>query len=241
MNVSFIRCLAASRFLWGIACILVGSLGSCAQPAGESELQQHFTANLQQALGHFKRLQHADTLDFGKLTPFDWDTVYVVESYTDGYHLARDMDRKINWQAVMAADEAVPEETTRFIFVKGNEAVQYMDVSRALIGGAQFKKYYPDTPGRLTTNYFDAAGHVHPYTVNHFAKAEARFILVCNVTIPTDSTGRNAYLPLRLLQDKWFIARGIRPTNLVDLHPLSGCGIPTCWANDSVYEAAKAK
>jgi hypothetical protein len=76
---------------------------------------------------------------------------YVFESYTDGSHIARDMDRKINWQAATVPEEAIPEETTRFIFVKGNDAVQYLDVSTSLVGQAHFKHYYPDTPGRVTT------------------------------------------------------------------------------------------
>jgi hypothetical protein len=59
--------------------------------------------------------------------------------------------------------------------------------------------------------------------------------------IPTGDTGRNAYLPLWLLKEKWIVSRGVRPTNLVDLHLLVGCGIPTCWANDSIYHAAKKK
>jgi hypothetical protein len=238
--VPFIPYLSAPGFRW-VAGVLFCGFASCNHPAVESELQRHFTTELQQAVGHFQQLHQADTLDFGKLAPFEWDTVYVFDSYVDTYHLGRDMDRPIDWKAAMAPAGAVPEETTRFIFVKGNTAVQSLDMSRSLIGEAHFTKYYPDTLGRVTTVYFDASGRFRPYTVNHFAKAAAKFILVCNVDFPSGDTTRNAYLPLRLLKEKWFVSHGVRPTNLVDLHPLTGCGRPSCWANDSVYQAEKPK
>ena len=218
---------------WSLfATLLLLPLGGCNRPSVEQvALQKRFTTEIQQALTHFQRLQRADTLDFGKLTPFDWDTVYVFENYTDGYHIAHDMDRGIDWHQVMTPTDAVPEETNRFIFVKGNEAVQYVDVSTNLIGEAHFAKYYPDTLNQVTTNYFDSAGNVHMYTVNHFAKADARFILVCAVSIPDGDSVRGAYLPLRLLKEQRFSSLGVTPTNLVDLHPLSGCGYVTCLAN----------
>lgn len=218
------------KIIWGLLPLLPFFSGC--QPHSASAMQEQFTRKLQEANAHFQQLERADTIDLATFTPFDWDTAYVFEGYTTGWHIAEHLNR-IYWGSVMAPDDLVPENANRFIFVKGRKAVEYLDMYGKMIGKAHFAKYYPDTLGRVSTYYRDSTDGDYPYTVNHFAKAEARFILVSGVSIPVGDTSRFAYVPLALLKGKRLSSLGVTPSNWMDLHPLTGCGYPDCMANRS--------
>jgi hypothetical protein len=179
-----------------------------------------------QAVHHFAYLQRADTLDFTSIAPFAWDTVYVFEGNTSGIELARDLGR-INWANGLQGEAQVSEDVTRFIFVKGQQAVAYVDIKEKMIARTQFRTYYIDERGFYNQYYSDSTGRFHNYTVNHFTRAQAKFILVRTGPDNDRASGPLAYL----LRDKSVLSLPIETDYRLALHPLGGCGFPGCLGN----------
>nr|GEY81544.1 hypothetical protein [Tanacetum cinerariifolium] len=148
-----------------------------------------------QAVHHFAYLQRADTLDFTSIAPFAWDTVYVFEGNTSGIEVAQDLGR-INWTNGLQGEAQVSEDVTRFIFVQGQRAVAYVDINEKMIDRIQFRKYYIDERGFYNPYYSDSTGRFHNYTVNHFTRAQAKFILVRTGQDNDMASGHLTYLLL---------------------------------------------
>jgi hypothetical protein len=188
--------------------------------------QYRCETQVSQAVEHFAYLQHADTLDFASIAPFPWDTVYVFEGYTSGTELARDLGR-INWATGLQEEDIVPEHVNRFIFVRGQQAVAYVDIEEKTIDFVHFSSYYLDERGYYTSYWSDSTGTFHNYSVNHFTRAQAKFIVVLMGQGKGVPSSPLAYL----LRAKTVWHLPIETAYQIALHPLSGCGFSDCLGN----------
>jgi hypothetical protein len=124
-----------------------------------------------------------DTLDFGKLTTFDWDTMYFFGGYINRGSLSKELGY-IDWEKGFWASHDVDEQDYRFIFVKGHKATNYVDVSTSLLDRIHYSKYYKDEEGNLNDYFYDSNGNLHAFTLNKWSKADSRFVLVNNALHP---------------------------------------------------------
>jgi hypothetical protein len=190
----------------------------------QSQVQTVFDVAIHQAEINFRTKRANDTLDFTRLAPGAWDTVYVFEGYTSRQQVAEEVPR-ISWGRGFGG--MVPENTNRYVFIRGRVAQYYVDI-QGTASTPHFRRYVQDEFGGSHTQHTDRWGRVHKYTVNHFARAEAQFIIVCGIDLPQGDTTAYMYVPLRFFQQH---LSHDAPSNLQYLHPLRGCGYPNCLAN----------
>lgn len=222
-----------------ILSILLLDATACQQkPSAEqvrhNRIQTRSVEYLERAVGRFPTMQQTDTIDFASLAPFEWDTVYVFGGGTSVVELTRDLSR-INWELVVdGLRDPVPEEMTRFTFVKGQKAVDYIDIDQRIALSVHFSTYYRDAAGtyRPAFSYINSDGKVIGYTINHFSRKQAKFILVRPTLIvgfPTLFYGTLPYFSA----SKTVLPDTLRSDYIMYLHPVIGCGLKSCLGNDS--------
>ncbi|WP_210462321.1 hypothetical protein [Rufibacter roseolus] len=118
-----------------------------------------------------------DTIDLGRLTTFDWDTVYWFGGYINRGSADKELPH-IDWRKGFHGSRHVDEDDYRFVFVKGNRAVNYVDVPDSLLSDIHLAKFYIDEEGNQQDYYYDGEGKLHSFTLTNWPKKESRFIIL---------------------------------------------------------------
>jgi len=195
--------------------------------------------HIEEAIKNEKRkfisLNKTDILDFDELTSFDWDTMYLFEGGANRDYVSREL-YQINWFKGFNYKRYVDESDYRFIFVKDNEAVNYIDVPRSLFSGIHFSKFYIDEEGNFNNYYYDKRSEreLHEFTLNKWSRKDSKFVIVAFLF---DHPSKFYYTDL-ILKDRKLLNKEYNPHDFY-LHPLKGCRYLYCLANSQPISKKK--
>ena|GEM_PF-6403628 len=188
-----------------------------------------FTNRLKKAATDFSVQHQTDTIDFNSFSSFAWDSVYVFADYTSGSEMSQDWPW-IDWRPMESRWGRVPEDYNRFIFIHDRRAVNYVDISKALVWKAHYFKYFKDHQGNLVP-YKSPIRSPHYMPVNCFSRAEAKFILVGGADVLKGDTVERVFATAGFFKDKPAMLKQTIENMALDFHPIKGCGLPNCQAN----------